>query len=69
MDPDVDNLADVQWLAHCAERLRQQWPRADVASIEETARELWNFECLRQMHGEEAAALWLQPLQCSGGKY
>ena len=67
MNRDADNLADVQWLAMCARRLRQQWPRADALSIDETAVELWGIERLREISGEEAAALWLQPLQCGCG--
>ena len=68
MNRDADNLADVQWLALCARRLRQQWPRADVTSIDETALELWGVEALRELTGEEAAARWLEPLQCGCGE-
>jgi len=67
MNRDADNSVDVQWLARCANRLRQQWPRADVASIEEVAIELWDTERLREVPGEEAAEIWLQPLHCSCG--
>ncbi|MDQ2735962.1 MAG: hypothetical protein M3Y55_13465 [Pseudomonadota bacterium] len=68
MDRDADNnLADVQWLARCAKRLGQQWPRADVASIDEAALELWSAEWLRETTGEEAAEIWLRPLQCACG--
>ena len=68
MDRATDNhLAEVQWLARCANRLRHEWPRADIASIDETALELWALEQLRQMPGEEAAALWLRPLHCGCG--
>ena len=67
MNRDADNLADVQWLAMCARRLRQQWPRADVTSIDETALELWGVEALRELTGEEAAARWLEPLRCGCG--
>lgn len=62
-----DNLVDVRWIAKCANRLRQQWPRVDVVSIDETALELWRVERLRKMSGEQAAALWLRPLQCDCG--
>jgi len=68
MNRDADNWVDVKWLAHCAKRLRQQWPRADVASIEEAALDLWNSVRLRELPGEEAAEIWLQPLQCSCGE-
>jgi hypothetical protein len=67
MNRDADNLVDVQWLARCANRLREEWPRADVISIEEAALELWGAERLRELPGEEAAALWLRPLHCSCG--
>ena len=40
MEPGIDQLADAQWVAQCAERLRRRWPRADRTSLEETAREL-----------------------------
>ena len=68
MDRDADKLGNVQWLAHCAKRLRQQWPRADVASIEEAALELWDSARLRQLAGEEAAEIWLKPLQRNCGE-
>jgi len=67
MNRDADNLVDVQWIAKCANRLREEWPRADVASIDETALELWQVDWLREMSGEAAAALWLRPLHCSCG--
>ena len=67
MNRDADNLVDVQWMARCAKRLRQQWPRADAAAIDETAQELWSAEWLREMPGEEAAELWLRPLHCDCG--
>ena len=67
MNRDADNLVDVQWIAKCANRLREEWPRADVASIDETALELWQVDWLREMSGETAAALWLRPLHCSCG--
>ncbi len=67
MNRDADNLVDVQWLARCANRLREEWPRADVTSIEEAALELWSAQWLRELPGEEAAALWLEPLHCGCG--
>jgi hypothetical protein len=64
MDPDADaSLADTQWIARCAHRLREQWPRADLLSLEEAALDLWRVEWLRSMGPTEAAALWLQPLR------
>jgi len=40
---------------------------ADVASIDEASLELWSAEWLREMAGEEVAALWLRPLRCKCG--
>ena len=42
-------MIDVTWVAWAAERLREQWPRLDGATLEETARELWRDEALRAM--------------------
>ena len=39
MDRAADNLIDVTWVAWAAERLREQWPRIDGATLEETGRE------------------------------
>ena len=59
---DADNLADVQWVAQCARRLREQWPRVELAMLEEIALELWWDERLRALSGEQAATQWLAPL-------
>jgi hypothetical protein len=63
MSGDADNLVDLQWIALCAHTLRGQWPRVDVASIDEAALELWRISWLRELPGDEAAALWLGPLR------
>ena len=63
MDRPPDNLIDVQWVAQCAHRLRKRWPHADVLTLEETAIELWRVDWLREMSGEQAATLWLEPLR------
>ena len=62
MNRDRDNLADVQWIAQCAHRLREQWPHADPTSLEEAALELWQCDSLRVLAPREAAARWLAPL-------
>jgi hypothetical protein len=62
MNRDADNLADVQWVAQCARRLREQWPRVELALLEEAALELWRDDRLRGLPGEQAAAAWLAPL-------
>jgi hypothetical protein len=65
MNRDADNLADVQWVAQCARRLREQWPRVELAVLEEAALELWREERFRALPGDSAAAAWLAPL-CQG---
>ena len=52
-------MIDVTWVAWCAERLREQWPRLDGASLEEAARELWGDETLRRLGPRQAAERWL----------
>ena len=56
-------LEDRQWIAQCAERLREQWPRADPTSLEDAARDLSADEALRCLAAREAAERWLGPLQ------
>lgn len=63
MHRDASNLADVQWLAQCARRLREQWPHADPTSLEEAAAELWYDESLRALEPREAADVWLRPMR------
>ena len=60
MNCDADNLADVQWVAHCAHRLREQWPHADPTSLEEAAADLWNDASLRAMQPAQAAVASLR---------
>ena len=59
MDRTADNLIDVTWVAWAAERLREQWPRLDGTSLEETARELWRDEELRRLGPRQAVEKWL----------
>jgi len=63
MDRSASEFIDAPWVARCARRLRQHWPHADVASLEEAATELWRIDWLREMTAEDAAELWLQPLR------
>jgi hypothetical protein len=58
-----DNLADVQWVAQCAHRLRERWPHADVVALEEAAWELWRHDELRLLAAADAASQWLAPLE------
>ena len=60
MDAQFDKLADVQWVAQCAHRLRQRWPHADLASLEEAACELCSSRKWRGADPEAAAEQWLR---------
>jgi len=60
MNRDAGNLADVQWVARCAWRLREQWPHADPTSLEEAAAELWHDQELRALAPVDAALTWLR---------
>jgi hypothetical protein len=60
MNRDASSLIDITWVAWCAERLREQWPRADATSLEEAARELWADEALRVLGPVKAAERWLR---------
>jgi hypothetical protein len=60
MDRDAGKFFDVQWVAQCAHRLRERWPHADLVSLEEAARELWNDERLRAQPAAAAAENWLR---------
>ena len=53
-------MVDVTWVAWAAERLREQWPRADATSLEETARELWADEELRAHGPQQGVEMWLR---------
>jgi hypothetical protein len=60
MSRDADNLADVQWIAHCAHRLREQWPHADPTSLEEAAADLLRDPTLRELPAAQAALTWVR---------
>lgn len=62
MEGPADDLADAQWVAQCAERLRRRWPRADPTSLEEAARELGRTPELRRLPPANAAERWLGEL-------
>ena len=55
----MHNLADVAWVAACARRLRERWPRADPTSVEETAAELALDDQWRSQPPVKAAEQWL----------
>ena len=49
-----------QWIARCALRLREEWPRPAGADLAEAAAELWEQNRWREMEPEVAAAAWLR---------
>ena len=60
MNRTADNLIDVTWIGWATERLREQWPRVDPVSLEETARDLWREDELRMCGPRQAVETWLQ---------
>lgn len=48
------------WVAVCAYRLRQRWPRLPIETLEDTARELLVDTKLQGMEPVEAAEKWLR---------
>lgn len=53
-------MSDAEWVSRCADRLQEQWPRAQRDALEETARELMQQGRWRECAGEEAAVRWLR---------
>ncbi len=51
-----------QWIAKCAERLRDRWHTVEPARLEEVAVIIWQDDNLRTLPPEEAAARWLRPV-------
>ena len=55
----MDEMAQGQWVAQCARRLRQHWRTIDLASLEEVAADLYGDERMRSMSPAAAAVVWL----------
>ncbi|MBA3599277.1 MAG: hypothetical protein H0W40_18160 [Methylibium sp.] len=53
-------MNESQWIARCALRLREEWPRLAGADLAEVAAELWAQERWRTLEPEEAATAWLR---------
>lgn len=51
------------WIAACAHRLQQQWRSVDPVVLEEAAWDIWRDPKLRELEPEEAARVWLEPIQ------
>lgn len=58
----MDELTPSQWIARCAERLRDRWRTVDHAQLEEVAVGIWQDPELRQLDPYEAASMWLRPV-------
>lgn len=58
----MDEMTPAQWIAKCAERLHQRWRTVEPAQLEEVALGIWQDARLRGMPPNEAAALWLSPI-------
>jgi hypothetical protein len=48
------------WIRRCADRLYEQWPRADREILEDTAMDLLGSEKWRRLNPEVAAVAWLR---------
>ena len=48
------------WIRRCADRLQEQWPRADREILEDTAMDLLGAEKWRRLSPEVAAVAWLR---------
>jgi hypothetical protein len=55
------------WIAACAHRLQRRWRTVDPSELENVAQTLWADERLRQMNPDEAARIWLAPIDNEGG--
>lgn len=53
-------MNEVEWIKQCADRLQQQWPRANRKDLEDAARELLAKEYWRTQPAEIAAVTWLR---------
>jgi hypothetical protein len=49
-----------QWIARCALRLREEWPRLAGADLAEVAAEIWAEDRWQLMEPEAAAVAWLR---------
>ena len=48
------------WIRRCADRLCEQWPRADREDLEDAAMDLLGTEKWRRLRPEVAAVAWLR---------
>jgi hypothetical protein len=59
----MDNeLTPSQWIAACAETLRERWRTVSARELEEVAIVIWQDEALRSEAPREAAIKWLGPV-------
>ena len=62
MQPLRAELVDfhwAQWIAVCARRLRERWPRLSLPTLEEVASELLDDPELAELAPQDAAEHWL----------
>jgi hypothetical protein len=59
----MQTLLPTQWIAQCAVRLHERWKTIDQAVLEEVAMDLWKRTDYRVMTPDEAAEVWLNPIQ------
>jgi hypothetical protein len=55
-------LTPTQWIAACAETLRERWRTVPARELEEVAIVIWQDEALRGEAPREAAIKWLGPV-------
>lgn len=55
-------LNPTQWIAACAETLRERWRTVPSRELEEVAILIWQDEALRSEPPREAAIKWLGPV-------
>lgn len=55
-------LTPTQWIAACAEALRERWRTVPPRELEEVAIVIWQDEALRSEAPREAAIKWLGPV-------
>ena len=53
-------LNEPLWVARCALRLREEWPRLAGSDLAEVAEQIWVEERWRDLEPEVAAVQWLR---------
>lgn len=53
-------LNEPLWVARCALRLREEWPRLAGSDLAEVAEQIWTDARWRELEPETAAVQWLR---------